>query len=76
MSSLGKDVRISVFLGYKEEWRSLGRLESYDSSRLQVFLNELLAGPELGGIKWVDFGNAGGKCWLEVSGVIIMAMWW
>ena len=51
----------------------MGRLGSYDSSRLQVFLNELLAGPERGGIKWVDFGNVGGKCWLEVNGDVVVA---
>ena len=41
-----------------------------------MFLNELLASLKLSRIEWIDFGNVGGECQLEVNGVIIMAMWW
>ena len=54
----------------------MGGLGRYDSSSLQVFLNELLAGLKLSRMEQVDFGNAGGEHWLEANCVIIMAMWW
>ena len=48
----------------------------YDLSRLQVFVNELFTGLQLGWVKWIDLGNTGGKCWLEVDGVVVMVMRW
>ena len=41
-----------------------------------MFVNELFTDLQLGWVKWIDFGNTGGECWLKVDGVAIMAMRW
>ena len=41
-----------------------------------MFVNEPFTDLQLGWVKWIDFGNTGGECWLKVDGVVIMAMRW
>ena len=54
----------------------MGGFEGYNLSCIQVFINKLLTGLKLGRIEWIDFGDAGGECWLKINGVVIMAMRW
>ena len=54
----------------------MGRFGGYDPSRLQVFVNKLFTGLQLGWVKWIDLGNTGGECQLKVNGVVVMAMRW
>ena len=54
----------------------MGRFGGYNSSRLQVFVNELFTGLQLSWVKWIDLGNMGGERWLKVDGVVVIAMRW
>ena len=54
----------------------MGRFEGYNLSHLQIFVNELFTGLNLGWVKWIDFGNMGGECWLKVNGVVVMVVRW
>ena len=64
----------SIFLGYEEEGRGLGRFRGYNSSCSEVFFDKGFTGLHFCWVEQIDFGDFGDKVWMKFNGVIIGAM--
>ena len=65
----------SVLLRYEEKRRGLWGLQGYNTSRLQVFINECPAGVLFCRVERVYFSNFRNEGVLEFNGMVERAMW-